>query len=214
MVDMGGAGGALRLLSWSCAIVVVGGWWHVSIGNGAISATRLCAMPGSLDLVDRGMEGMWLVASDRSRRGGGALWWLSVGGSLAAPRSQRHTLLRNVGAFPGYRGSAEGGAHPIDVVAGGIPSHRCISVGSSGGTYSVPLSRTSAVCWDLWAYWQCGGVCCPYPPSHWVWLHSIVASPGWWHAAVAKVALCACPCRPGCGCADTEVVVVAHAPSG
>ena len=32
-VVMGGAGGALRLLSWSHTIKAVGGWWHVSIGQ-------------------------------------------------------------------------------------------------------------------------------------------------------------------------------------
>ena len=52
-------------------------------------------MPGPLDLADKGMEGVWLVASDRSRRGSGH-WWVvsrsqcvitmvSLGMALALP---------------------------------------------------------------------------------------------------------------------------------
>ena len=74
----GGAGGALQSLSWSRTVVVVGGWWRASVGNGAIGAARLCAMPGPLDPVDKGMEGVRLVASDHGRRGGGTSWWWRI----------------------------------------------------------------------------------------------------------------------------------------
>ena len=104
-------------------------WWRVSVGNGAIGATHLGAMPGPLDLADRGGEGMWLVASDRRSSW---QWHVIAGGNLAAPWTQCHMLLCNMGAFPGHKRSVEGGACSMNMVGGGTPSHRCIGVGPLG----------------------------------------------------------------------------------
>ena len=126
---MGGAGGALRLLSWSHTIKVVSGWWHTPIGDRAIGVVRLCAMPGTFDPVDREGEGVRLVALDH-RCCCGVLWlWLLVGCSPVVPRDQHRVLLHNAGAFPGCRGSVDGGACPMNTVGGSTPSHHCVGVG-------------------------------------------------------------------------------------
>ena len=98
-VVVGGAGGVLRLLSRSRAIEVVGGWSHVSIGNGAIGVVLLHATPGSFDPVDRGGEWVRLVAPDHRRRRG-ILWLLPlVGRSPVALRLRCRALLHNARAF-------------------------------------------------------------------------------------------------------------------
>ena len=70
-VVVGGAGGVLRLLSWSRAIEVVGGWSRVSVGNGAIGIALLRATPGpSTQWTEEGqpmsmtsLKNLWMMMS-------------------------------------------------------------------------------------------------------------------------------------------------------
>ena len=120
------------------------GWWRASVGNGAIGAARLCAMPGPFDPVDRRGEGVRLVAFDRRRRRG-VLWlWPLVGRSPVVPRLRRRAPLRNARRSLIVGGQRGGGARPLDVVAGGVPSRHCVGVGWLVGACAVPLSRASA----------------------------------------------------------------------
>ena len=73
--------------------------------------------------------GLPLVPSDRRCGGGGAELWTLVGFGPINPQGLRHALLRDVGAFPGRRGSVGGGVCPLDVVAGGVPLRHCIGIG-------------------------------------------------------------------------------------
>ena len=128
MVDVEGAGGALRLLSQSHTIEVVIGWWRASVGDRAIGIVRLCTTPGPFNPVDREGDGVRLVALDH-RRCRSILWlWPLVGRSPVIPRDQHRMLLRNTGAFPGHRGSVDRGTCPVNTVGGSAPSHRCVGV--------------------------------------------------------------------------------------
>ena len=73
--------------------------------------------------------GLPLVLSDRRCGGGGAELWTLAGFGPIDPQGLRHALLRDVGAFPGRRGSVGGGMCPLDVVAGGVPLRHCVGIG-------------------------------------------------------------------------------------
>ena len=78
----------------------------MSIGNGAIGATHLCAMPGPLDPVDKGMEGMLLVASDHSHYGS-CHWWVVA-------QSQRMITMASLGmvlVLPLFTSGQQWGVH-------------------------------------------------------------------------------------------------------
>ena len=95
-------------------------WLVIAIGC-------LRAVPGPLGLVDSGV--VPLVPSDHLRCSGIVWLWPLVGRSPVVPCDWRHALLHNAGAFPGCRGSVDGGVCPLDVIVCGIPSHHCVGIG-------------------------------------------------------------------------------------
>ena len=52
-------------------------------------------------------------------------WWVAAGHSMY---SVTHASAQHR-AFPGHRESVRGGACPLDVVVGSIPSHHCVGIG-------------------------------------------------------------------------------------
>jgi hypothetical protein len=90
----------------------------------AIGVARMCATPGPLGPVDSGREGargvpiVVVVLGARVAVVGG---W-----SLHVFSDARFCAARGI---PWCRESVRGGACPLDVVAGGVPSRHCIGVG-------------------------------------------------------------------------------------
>ena len=105
-----GAGGALRSLSWSHTVEVVGWWWCTSVGNGAIGVAHLCTTPGPFDPVDRGIGGcFWCcpIADAIVVVGGSAVSWplVVVAREHWEWGDRCHALVHNAWAFqPGGQG--------------------------------------------------------------------------------------------------------------
>src|SRR6266852_2343301 len=103
MVDMGGAGGALRSLSLSLVRALPS-----LVGRSLVVPRDRHRVPvRSARAFGPGGRWPWrelLVPPDRRCGGGGvALWPSLVGRGPTAPRTQRRTLLRDAGAVPGRR---------------------------------------------------------------------------------------------------------------
>ena len=126
LVD-GGSGGCY----WCPPIVVGvgvawchGRWWVVAFGD------QRCALVHNARAF--GPSGQWVgggrgVSSDHRRPWCTCRrhWWVAAGRSTYSATCTSAQCR----AFPGRRESARGGACPLDVVVGGVPSRHCVGVG-------------------------------------------------------------------------------------
>ena len=186
----GGAGGALRSLSWSCTIEVAG--WHVSIGNGDrrhafVHDTRAFGPDGGW------YRGVLLVPSDRRWLGGTLVAAVGDGGTDGLSEGHR-ALVHNARAHaPDWQGVCGVLVMPSYCCRGRGPSRS--SVG--GGARALGMGR-SVLCFCA----QRLG-----PSTHWTgeggwcaWCASITVVGWragrnrwwWWRGGLEWMASCAC----------------------